>query len=153
MLASVSKTQNGTDLVTGCGEGSGARMTTLIAERRMEIVIPLQAGAAKRGRVFIENRLITLGYHNLVYVGALIASELVNNVAKHVPEASNCRLSLRNNKGQPLIEISDCSPRPPRLIDNSSLECGTGLRLVNDLSAAWGYYPKPNGKTIWVRLR
>ncbi|WP_338495680.1 ATP-binding protein [Streptomyces sp. SJL17-4] len=101
------------------------------------------------------------GAHETVVV---VASELATNAVRHghVP-GRDFHLSLRLTDEPPVarIEVSDTRaervpPRPgklpgpgpgPELADG-----GRGLRLVEELSARWGWHPRLRapGKTVWA---
>jgi anti-sigma regulatory factor (Ser/Thr protein kinase) len=127
-------------------------MYDLIIERSMEIDLPAASESIERARIFVQNRLKTLGHHGLVDDGMVIVSELATNVLRHVDEARTFRVQLRNNRGRPIIEVMDCSIILPRLITDAFGESGRGLFIVSQLSAAWGSQQTLAGKSVWARL-
>jgi anti-sigma regulatory factor (Ser/Thr protein kinase) len=97
----------------------------------------------------------------------LVVSELVTNAVRHagpLPVSAEpavagpvraCALFLQRMPDHLLICVYDQDRRPPVLQETSEDgESGRGLRLVEELSAAWGYaYPDPSvGKAVWARV-
>jgi anti-sigma regulatory factor (Ser/Thr protein kinase) len=91
---------------------------------------------------------------DLVSIAQLLTSELVTNALSH--GAGDIHLSLVDDKGQLLIEVTDESRTSPRQRHvEPQDESGRGLMLLERLSSAWGVKPAPGaqGKTVWFTLR
>jgi anti-sigma regulatory factor (Ser/Thr protein kinase) len=97
----------------------------------------------------------------------LVVSELVTNAVRHAGTSSatvalkgqrhpsSCTLALRRVPDHLLIFVYDQDRRPPVLLEPSDdAEGGRGLRLVDELSAEWGYaYPHDTvGKAVWAKF-
>ncbi|MYS22824.1 Anti-sigma regulatory factor (Ser/Thr protein kinase) [Streptomyces sp. DvalAA-14] len=95
----------------------------------------------------------------------LVVSELVTNAIRHagtssttapsecLPRTSSCTLTLQRMPDHLLIFVYDQDRRPPVLREPSeNAESGRGLRLIDELSAEWGYaYPNGVvGKAVWA---
>jgi anti-sigma regulatory factor (Ser/Thr protein kinase) len=80
-----------------------------------------------------------------------LLSEVATNAVLHACTRFDVVLSRRD--GHVRCEVSDASPLLPKL-RRHSLEAATGrgLRLVEQLSTAWGVQPHPGGKTVWFEV-
>ncbi|MFC7530731.1 ATP-binding protein [Actinoplanes sp. GCM10030250] len=82
---------------------------------------------------------------------ALVATELVANVVRHAHTTMEFTLALRD--GRLTVAVRDGSRRMPRRLDPGVSEAGgRGLRLVHDLTDAWGVLPVTDGKVVWSQL-
>ncbi|BAL90640.1 hypothetical protein AMIS_54200 [Actinoplanes missouriensis 431] len=81
----------------------------------------------------------------------LVATELVANVVRHAHTTMQFTLGLRD--GRLTMAVRDGSRRMPRALDPSITDAGgRGLRLVRDLTDAWGVLPTADGKVVWTQL-
>lgn len=89
-----------------------------------------------------------------VATAELLVSELVTNAYEASDIDSTIGLSLRRFPQFLLIEVIDSSPKPPVLTeDDPDALNGRGLRLVAELSKAWGYFYLPGGlKDVYCTL-
>ncbi|GIE95165.1 ATP-binding protein [Paractinoplanes rishiriensis] len=88
---------------------------------------------------------------DLVATATLVATELVANVVRHAHTTMEFTLSLRN--GRVSMSVRDGSRRMPKPGDPGlSSAGGRGLRLVRDLTEAWGVLPVSDGKVVWTQL-
>ena len=90
--------------------------------------------------------------HPMLYDTLLCTSELVSNAVIHA--ATDGVVRLRRGGGRIRVEVfdGDVHRQPvPRDFDRSSVT-GRGLRLVMDLSLAWGIEEQPDGKMVWFEL-
>ncbi|MET9361578.1 ATP-binding protein [Streptomyces sp. NPDC006632] len=83
----------------------------------------------------------------------LLVSEVVTNACVHGGEPYELHLDRRG--GRLWVAVSDRSqdrPRPdgPHRPARAS---GHGLHLLQKLSAAWGWMPRGQGKTVWFEMR
>ncbi|MEV6300372.1 ATP-binding protein [Actinoplanes sp. NPDC051861] len=82
---------------------------------------------------------------------ALVATELVANVVRHAHTTMEFTLALRD--GRLTVAVRDGSRRMPRRLDPTVTDAGgRGLRLVHDLTDAWGVLPVTDGKVVWSQL-
>lgn len=85
----------------------------------------------------------------------LLVSEVVTNAVLHA--RSDIRVSLEVRSDTARVEVVDSSPAPPRLhrfhIESAT---GRGLRLLDQLSMAWGVEPAltddGTGKVVWFEV-
>lgn len=96
----------------------------------------------------------------------LVVSELVTNAVRHAiavpllpdqaaPPTRVFALVLQRMPDHLLISVFDQDRRPPVLkVAAAYGESGRGLRLVDELSCAWGYrYPNTaGGKEVWAKV-
>lgn len=88
---------------------------------------------------------------DLVSTAALIATELVANVVRHAHTTMEFTFGVRN--GRVDMTVRDHSRTLPKPLDPGvSSAGGRGLRLVRELSEAWGVLPVTDGKVVWTRL-
>ena len=88
---------------------------------------------------------------------AIITSELVTNAIQHVcgdgTETVGVTLVRTRNPEAVTVIVSDSSPKGPAMRETSAdSEQGRGLRIVEALSAHWGWYPEDGGKAIFAIL-
>jgi anti-anti-sigma regulatory factor len=82
---------------------------------------------------------------------ALIATELVANVVRHAGTTMEFTFGLR--EGRLSMSVRDGSRRMPQPADpDLAAAGGRGLRLVRDLTEAWGVLPVSDGKVVWTQL-
>jgi anti-anti-sigma regulatory factor len=88
---------------------------------------------------------------DLAATAALIATELVANVVRHAQTTMEFSFGLRD--GRINMTVRDHSRALPKPADPAvNAPGGRGLRLVRDLSEAWGVLPVTDGKVVWSRL-
>ncbi|WP_127503434.1 ATP-binding protein [Actinoplanes solisilvae] len=89
----------------------------------------------------------------LAATATLIATELVANVVRHAH--TKMIFTLRPiNGGQLGMTVRDHSRRLPKPTDAGITDPGgRGLRLVRDLTDAWGVLPVTDGKVVWTRIQ
>ena len=81
----------------------------------------------------------------------LVATELVANVVRHAHTTMRFTFELRGNRL--IMAVRDGSLRMPRTLDPAITDAGgRGLRLVRDLTDAWGVLPVSDGKVVWTQL-
>ena len=81
-----------------------------------------------------------------------VASELVANAVRGAVEPMVVSLELGTD--DLLVQVWDDGPGLPRLLPYRPgiSERGIGLRLVSQLSSAWGALEEQGGKWVWARL-
>lgn len=123
------------------GEQPGQLVATLARE-------PVSAG---RARHFVAEALHQLGRETHVDVATLLTSELVTNAVLH-GRGELC-LRVSTEAAAVRIELDDASTTLPlrRWFDEDA-GTGRGMVLVEELAAAWGSSPRPDGKTVWFEL-
>jgi anti-sigma regulatory factor (Ser/Thr protein kinase) len=88
-------------------------------------------------------------------IAALLVSELVSNAVLHTTGASEpIELVVRSGTTGIHIEVQDHDPSPPVLQDEDPMEeHGAGLRIVDQMSARWGWgQVDGNGKHVWCEM-
>ncbi len=85
----------------------------------------------------------------------LVLAELLSNAVR-VADTDVC-LRLRREPGTLVVEVSDDSPREPRVTAGAGAGAeqtwGRGLSIVDALSAGWGVdWHGDAGKTVWARV-
>ena len=101
-----------------------------------------------------------LGFHHLDQDASdleIITSELVTNVIQHVcgdgTETVGITLVRGRNPEAVTVIVSDSSPEGPAMRETpAGSERGRGLRIVEALSAHWGWYPENGGKAIFATI-
>jgi anti-sigma regulatory factor (Ser/Thr protein kinase) len=105
---------------------------------------PSQVRAARR---FVRERVPAA----LQEDAALVISELVSNAIEHAMTPVAVR--IRNENLRVRVEVSDSSsilPAVADLVDDS--DRGRGLRIVEELTDAWGVESRDEGKIIWFEM-
>jgi anti-sigma regulatory factor (Ser/Thr protein kinase) len=99
----------------------------------------------------------TLAHHELddyADDAEMVTSELVSNALEHAggPKLGLQVIHLADSGGVAVI-VTDSSPNPPVRRDLSvDNEHGRGLRIVDALSARWGWRPEDSGKAVYAIL-
>lgn len=112
--------------------------------------------ACVAARTFTGDVLEGWGLGELRWEATLVVSELVTNALVHT--TSPIRLSLRvKDSGRLWIGVHDTSDRrirQGRRRATPEAVSGRGLRIVAELSSAWGVLPHPRrtGKVVWCEL-
>ncbi|WP_218134878.1 ATP-binding protein [Amycolatopsis xylanica] len=100
-------------------------------------------------RGFVRDTLAAWRYTGEHEDVVLVASELVTNAFLHGGGTHLLRLS--GTAWQVRVEVADATTRPPR-IRKSGSDGGWGLKLVENLSARWGFTPAEHGKVVWCEF-
>ena len=88
----------------------------------------------------------------IVEAAELMASELATNCVRHA--RSDFELAIHLSRDEIRVEVSDHGRGQPVLRSPTPQEqSGRGLRIVQELSDAWGTTPSPNGKLVWFTLQ
>jgi anti-anti-sigma regulatory factor len=107
--------------------------------------------ACRQVRVVVAQACSTWRRSELAATAALVATELVANVVRHAHTTMEFTFGMRD--GRVDITVRDHSRRLPKPADPGVTSAGgRGLRLVRDLSEAWGVLPITDGKVVWSRL-
>ncbi|MEU6217834.1 ATP-binding protein [Streptomyces sp. NPDC047022] len=153
------------------GSPSWWRRCAMMWARTMEPVRPLSAPAARATgqeaswplvsepvSVGHARRLVTAQLAaweldgDLADTAELLVSELVTNALRHAP--GPVRLNLRASGSRLRCEVEDTNDSHPvrRVVCAEDAESGRGVELLELLSAAWGSFHTPTGKTSWFEL-
>jgi anti-sigma regulatory factor (Ser/Thr protein kinase) len=78
----------------------------------------------------------------------LCLSEVVTNAIRHA--ATGVRLTVARHDDRVRVEVADSSPvLPVRRTPAPDAPSGRGLRILDQLTAAWGTRPTAEGKVVW----
>jgi anti-anti-sigma factor len=129
-----------------------ARPPYLRDELHLEPTSTAPAAARLYVRDVLQYWQLALSGPDVIDRAELLADELVTNAVVHARTPLRVRLELRGDLLH--IGVRDDSPRLLRLIPfDPGAEGGRGLRLVEELAAAWGMHPARDGKVVWCTLR
>ena len=82
---------------------------------------------------------------------ALVATELVANVVRHAHTTMEFTVGLRDDRM--CLTVRDGSRVLPQPAEPGVTQAGgRGLRLVRELTEAWGVFPIIDGKVVWTHL-
>ncbi|GAA0806693.1 anti-anti-sigma factor [Spirilliplanes yamanashiensis] len=108
-------------------------------------------GACRQARELVADACERWGLAELRATAAVVVTELVANVIRHARTGMEITLAPRD--GRLSIAVRDGSAREPEPADPGLDEAGgRGLRLVRDLSDAWGVLPVVDGKVVWATI-
>lgn len=116
--------------------------------------LPLDPAAAALARSHVRD--LGSGWpEQLVETALLVVSEVVTNAVRY--GQGRLELEVTLSDGAVYVEVSDANPELPRrrpIAQDSLVEGGLGLHLLDALAAAWGTHDRadPPGKTVWVLL-
>ncbi|MFL6140629.1 MAG: ATP-binding protein [Labedaea sp.] len=122
------------------------------ARRRATLELEAATTSSRVARAFVRETCQEWGVSAHASDAEAVAIELVDNVSVHAGTTSRIRLELRNKLLT--IAVRDGSPRPAVLRERIGTEhWGNGLRIIAELSRAWGCSPELNGgKVVWAVL-
>ena len=128
---------------------AAAEPTSLVA-----FTLPGTPYSVRMARFYVR---AALRHHNLgdhAENAQAITSELVTNAISHTgADAVGLELILLKGSGAIAIVVTDPCPLPPVMNDPAEdSEHGRGLRLVDALSACWGWKPRDSGKAVYAIL-
>ena len=116
-----------------------------------EVTLPGEASSVPTARHFVESILTAWGQPEHGWTAALLISELSANCTLHARTSFTVRVELQES--QVRLAVSDGSSRAPAVRDyGTDATTGRGLRMVGELSAAWGVEVHDGGKTVWAVL-
>jgi anti-anti-sigma regulatory factor/anti-sigma regulatory factor (Ser/Thr protein kinase) len=122
-----------------------------------ELRLAPTATAPAAARLYVRDVLqywrLALPGEDVIDRAELLADELVTNAVVHARTSLRLRIELRGDLLH--IGVHDASPRLLRVVDDDpESEAGRGLRLVEQLSTAWGVHRgQDGGKVVWCSLR
>jgi anti-anti-sigma regulatory factor len=133
--------------------GLDEALTAVTSETSPRIRVRLRPvpDACRQVRLLVGQACTSWHLRDLAAVAQLVATELVANVVRHARTTMEFTAGLRD--GQICLAVRDGSTRLPEPADPTFADGGgRGLRLVRELSDAWGVLPVADGKVVWTRL-
>ncbi len=119
--------------------------------RRIRVRLRPVPDACRQVRQLVNQACTAWHRRDAASTAALVATELVANVVRHAHTTMEFTLGLRD--GRMCLTVRDGSRRLPRPADPGVQDAGgRGLRLVRELSDAWGVFPVTDGKVVWTQL-
>jgi anti-sigma regulatory factor (Ser/Thr protein kinase) len=115
-------------------------------------VLPRERRSVVDGRDWLREFLAVRVPNALVEDAVLALSELATNAMRHGLGDVVVRAGIDDGAVQ--LSVTDWGAELPALqpVDPSRIG-GLGLRIVDEVSAAWGVAPFPGGKTVWATIR
>lgn len=128
-----------------------------IDSRLIAFVLPGIPESVPAARSRVRAALSFHGLGEYADDAAAITSELVTNAIQHVCGDSGATVGVRISRGPNpeavTVTVSDSSPDGPDMrAAPADGERGRGLRIVEALSAAWGWRPEEGGKAVFAVL-
>jgi anti-sigma regulatory factor (Ser/Thr protein kinase) len=115
------------------------------------MMLPPDTSSVTQARRGARKVLATWNAEVFEWAASQLVSELAANAVLHAGTPFVISLSLQGSRLR--CEVSDTSSRPPRVRHYSAeSSTGRGMRLVEQLSSAWGVIPRADGKTVWFEL-
>jgi anti-sigma regulatory factor (Ser/Thr protein kinase) len=115
------------------------------------MMLPPDTSSVTQARRGARKVLATWNAEVFEWAASQLVSELAANAVLHAGTPFVVSLSLRGSRLR--CEVTDTSSRPPRVRHYSAeASTGRGMRLVEQLSSAWGVIHRPDGKTVWFEL-
>jgi anti-anti-sigma regulatory factor len=128
-----------------------AKAGTQPADYRIRVRLRPVPDACRQVRALVAQACGAWCRSDLAATAALIATELVANVVRHAHTTMEFTFGVRD--GRVNMTVRDHSRLLPKPTDPAVTAAGgRGLRLVRDLSEAWGVLPVTDGKVVWSRL-
>ncbi|WIX75003.1 ATP-binding protein [Amycolatopsis carbonis] len=114
-----------------------------------ECALPESVAGLASARDFTRATLTGWGFGAVADDAQLIVTELATNAVQHGKGKPVLRLKYTGSVVR--LEIADDSTALPATRE-SGPDGGWGLRLVQELSLAWGVTPGASGKVVWCEL-
>lgn len=123
---------------------------SLQLRRRARTELPRARDSLGRARAVVTDWLTRWGSHQVVPVGATVATVFVENVLDHTDSAPV--LIVESYRDAVTIAVEDCSDHLPGRHEHAfgGVEIVSGLAIVSALCRAWGSTPTASGKTVWA---
>ena len=119
--------------------------------RRIRVRLRPVPDACRQVRHLVNQACTAWHRRDAAATAALVATELVANVVRHAHTTMEFTVGLRD--GRLSLAVRDSSPLLPKPADPQVTDAGgRGLRLVRDLTDAWGVLPTSGGKVVWTQL-
>jgi anti-anti-sigma regulatory factor len=119
--------------------------------RRIRVRLRPVPDACRQVRQLVNQACAAWQRSEAASTASLVATELVANVVRHAHTTMEFTLGLRD--GRMCLAVRDGSRRLPRPADPGVKDAGgRGLRLVRELTDAWGVLPVFDGKVVWTQL-
>jgi anti-sigma regulatory factor (Ser/Thr protein kinase) len=111
---------------------------------------PESVGGARQ---FTRRTLVSWGADGLEDDARIVASELATNALLHARTPFTLTLTLDADRLR--LTMADGSVTRPRMrrFNTAESTTGRGLRMVAELSHAWGVEQDGQGKTVWCEFR
>jgi len=120
----------------------------------LELRVSLDVGeaTARHARRLVSDWLQGVECSEPIKQDAVLAvSELVTNAVVHAGSAST--LAAAFDDGRLRIEVADRDPtHMPRRVESPGPGGGYGMRIIEEISDAWGCAQSPDGKHIWLEI-
>ena len=128
-----------------------------IDSRLIAFVLPSIPESVPTARSRVRAALSLHGLGEYAEDAAAITSELVTNAIQHVCGDGAATVGVRISRGRNpeavTVAVSDSSLDGPDMREApADGERGRGLRIVEALSAAWGWRPEEGGKAVFAVL-
>lgn len=138
-----------------CAEAEAAALAQADAEpahHQVRVRLRPVPDACRQARAVVTRAVAGWHLGDLAATANLVATELVANVVRHAHTTMELTMALRD--GRISLAVRDGSSRLPRTADPGVTDAGgRGLRLVRELTDAWGVLPVSDGKVIWTTVR
>ena len=119
--------------------------------RRARLAFGATTESIRVVRRFAVRTTDSWGYGVLSDDVGLLVSELVTNAVRHT--AADGAVELTELVDGVHVEVHDCSTVVPTLGRGGPAdESGRGIRIVQQLAAAWGVVTRGDGKAVWFEL-
>ena len=122
------------------------------ASHRIRVRLRPVPDACRQVRQLIAQACASWQLGELTAAAALVATELVANVVRHAHTTMEVIVGVRDKRL--CLSVRDGSRCLPRTVDPAVTDAGgRGLRLVRELTDAWGVLPTSDGKVVWTRMQ
>jgi anti-sigma regulatory factor (Ser/Thr protein kinase) len=134
-----------------------ARTAAQAGPRLIAFVLPGIPESVPVARWHVRDALDSHGLGEYAVDAEIITSELVTNAVQHVRDNGTKTIGVTlTHAGSPAavtVVVSDSSPEEPVRCDTpADSEQGQGLRIVEALSAHWGWHREGGGKAVFAVL-
>ncbi|GAA1175857.1 ATP-binding protein [Streptomyces rhizosphaericus] len=137
-------------------------MSTVEVERptvrdSFRLSVPNDLSAPKIARDMVAYLLVLTGHSNVADTARILVSEVVTNVHQHTTTLT-VHIDVSVKPARVSVAVWDDKPHTCPVVRtvSSHEERGRGLRLVTELSAAWGVAwsddPNQKSKRVWFSL-
>jgi anti-sigma regulatory factor (Ser/Thr protein kinase) len=149
------------DAKLGCGaidrlrrpaSGQESDRYPMFDRQELQLGLAPNVAAASQGRSAVR-ALLGEAPQSFTNDAMLATSELITNGLVHGYGMLELSARFDRERGWLRVEVSDSSSELPHVVERAPNEVGgLGLRIVAELSSAWGSFRNERGKTVWFEV-
>ena len=120
--------------------------------RRARAELPATSPSLQRGRELVTEWLTAWSRTDMIPIGKVVITTLVENVLQHTDSLPGIRIEY--NGSTVTIAVTDQERMPATIREAADGRGGppSGLQIVSALCRTWGNAPTTSGKAVWAEI-